>query len=535
MERLEDAFRRIERHARRYVRTRKVPGLVLAITDRARVIRLAALGYADLAARRRLVPEDRFEIGSISKSFTAIALLQEWEAGRVDLDALVRDYLPWFDVRSPRAPITVHHLLTHTSGIILGTEATLEARREVWSLREMETGFPPGERFHYSNVGYKTLGLVLEAITGQTCSETVRRRILDPLEMSSSDTVVTHDGYRNLAVGYQELHDDRPMHPDHPLIPATWFETATADGSIVSTAADMAAYVRMVMNRGEGPSGRILSERAFDRFTHRAFELEDGTAYGYGLNIVERDGHTVVGHTGGMVGYDTSILADLDAGLGAVLLSNSTRDVAPVAELAMRVLHAAADGRPWPAEVPLGARVKTPNPEQYVGVYGSTAKRLSIHTEGGRLVLETDGSRVPLEPRGPDTFYAPHPSFDRFLLRFGRQGGAVVEAFHGPDWHPADRYEGPRAFTVPEAWTAFPGHYRSHNPWLSNFRVVLRKGTLSFIRPDGGEEPLAPLGNGRFRAGSEPSPERIRFDTVIEGEATRANLSGCDYYRTFTP
>jgi hypothetical protein len=80
------------------------------------------------------------------------------------------------------------------------------------------------------------------------------------------------------------------------------------------------------------------------------------------------------------------------------------------------------------------------------------------------------------------------------------------------------------------------GHYRSHNPWLSNFRVVLRKGALALIRPTGSEEPLIPLAGGVFRIGDEErSPDRIRFDTVLDGRALRADLSGCPYYRTFTP
>jgi hypothetical protein len=83
---------------------------------------------------------------------------------------------------------------------------------------------------------------------------------------------------------------------------------------------------------------------------------------------------------------------------------------------------------------------------------------------------------------------------------------------------------------------AYPGHYRSHNSWYSNFRVVLRKGELLLIEPNGDEELLKPLENGHFRIGADPgSPERIRFDTLIEGRADRAIFSGCPYYRTFTP
>jgi len=130
------------------------------------------------------------------------------------------------------------------------------------------------------------------------------------------------------------------------------------------------------------------------------------------------------------------------------------------------------------------------------------------------------------------------------LLRFGRQKGdeereekgQVVEAFHGPDWYTNERYTGPTTFDCPQEWGAYPGHYRSHNPWLSNFRVVLRKGAMALVDPSGEEEPLVPLGGGVFRVGEDArSPERIRFDAILDGRALRANLSCGDCYRAFTP
>jgi hypothetical protein len=111
----------------------------------------------------------------------------------------------------------------------------------------------------------------------------------------------------------------------------------------------------------------------------------------------------------------------------------------------------------------------------------------------------------------------------------------VVELTHGGDWYATDAYEGARAFATPPEWTAYAGHYRSWNPWISNFRIVARKGQLWQIYPAGYEYPLTPDGSG-FRLGEEQeSPERIEFDTVVEGEALRARMAGgADYYRFFT-
>lgn len=82
---------------------------------------------------------------------------------------------------------------------------------------------------------------------------------------------------------------------------------------------------------------------------------------------------------------------------------------------------------------------------------------------------------------------------------------------------------------------AYPGHYRSHIPWQTNFRVVLRKGALWLVWPAGSEEPLTPVGKDVFRVGNEISPERLRFSQAVNGQTLCANLSGSDYYRFFIP
>ncbi|HSJ52484.1 MAG TPA: serine hydrolase domain-containing protein, partial [Anaerolineae bacterium] len=311
------------------------PGMAVALTDRQALLHVAARGLADVAAGRPVEPGTLFEIGSISKSFTAIALLQLREAGLVDLHRPVRHYLPWFHVppgpglagRAGTEAITLHHLLTHTAGIVTGTDFSTEGRYEVWSLRDTEATTPAGTFFHYCNVGYKALGVVLEEVLGRCYDEIIVERILRPLGMEASEAVITHDTRRRLAVGYEPLYDDRPFHPGRPLAPAPWLETGTGDGSIASTPADMAAYVRLLLNRGRGPGGRILSKESYGLLAGRHVPLPESDAernefYGYGLNVGLEDGHTVLSHSGAMVGYYGAIAADLEAGLGAAALCN---------------------------------------------------------------------------------------------------------------------------------------------------------------------------------------------------------------------
>jgi hypothetical protein len=237
-----------------------------------------------------------------------------------------------------------------------------------------------------------------------------------------------------------------------------------------------------------------------------------------------------------MVGYRSQILADMDDGLGVVVLINKQpEEPEEIAYFALQLLRAALHDGELPELPPVADPTRVGNAADYTGTYRAGGKTLTLAAEGEQLILCWGGRRIVLEQRGLDQFYVNHPDFSLFLLRFGRTEGQVVEAFHGPDWYVNERYAGSTTFDYPREWSAYPGHYRSHNPWFSNFRIVLRKGALALIMSSGKEEPLVPLGDGAFRVGEEERcPERIRFDTVLNGQAVHANLSRGDYYRTFT-
>jgi D-alanyl-D-alanine carboxypeptidase len=520
LENIDDAVRvRMER--------RRIPGLTLGLTDKDGTLLIRSYGYAELASRQPVTSDTLFEIGSIGKTFTAVAILQLVDEGRLDLHAPVNRYLPWFAVPQPAGhePIAIAHLLSHTAGIVAGIDGTPEAAFQVWSLRDSPTFSAPGERFHYSNVGYKALGLVLETVEGRPYREIIRARVLDPLEMSATEPAITHDIRPRLAAGYEYLHDDRLSHAGSPLAPATWLETETADGSIASTAADMCAFVRMLMREGEGPKGRLLSEEAFAQMS-TGNPWEDGTvAYGYGLLMRELDGRRFIGHGGGMVGYLAAMQAQPDVNLGVIVLQNGM-GMNPMG-LARTVLRI-ADGEP--EQVDAAAT-------QYDDLAGLYEPPLEIVAAEDGAVLRHGGREIALEELGEDLFVATDATFDQFPFRVERSAsGAPVL------WHGGDRYvrAGAPARALPDPspeLQAIAGHYRSHNPWMTNFRVILRgdQPWLVFAAaPDGfdTEQPLIPSDDGTFRVSDDPgNPETLRFDTVIDGHALRAWLSGWPYFR----
>lgn len=506
----------------------RLPGLTLGLTDRDGTLLVRTYGFADLGSQQPVTPDTLFEIGSIGKTFTAVATLQLFDEGRIDLHSPVERYLPWFAVPQPsgHAPITIAHLLSHTAGIVAGIDGTPEAAFQVWSLRDLPTFSAPGERFHYSNVGYKALGLVLEAVEGRPYREIIRARVLDPLGMSATEPAITHDIRARLAVGYEYLHDDRLSHSSSPLASATWLETETADGSIASTAANMCTFVRLLMRGGEGPKGRLLSEDAFARMSTATLSDDEPAAYGYGLVMRNVDGRLFIGHGGGMVGYLAGMQADQGANLGAIVLQNGYGlNPVALARTAIRI----ADGEPDSAST-----VAASAHEELAGVYEPPLE--IVATENGPL-LRHDGRDIALEELEEDLFLASDADFDRFPLRVERPTDDVVEL-----WHGGRRYvrEGAAARPLPEPSAelqAVEGHYRSHNPWTTNFRIVLRgdRPWLIFAgAPDGfdTEQPLIPRDDGSFRVGEdEGNPEALRFDTLIDGRALRVWLSGWPYYR----
>ncbi len=234
-----------------------------------------------------------------------------------------------------------------------------------------------------------------------------------------------------------------------------------------------------------------------------------------------------------MPGFGSTMLGDLEAGVGVVVLVNSTVEgslTEEVAEVALDLYRGAA--APPAVRDPL----EVENAEDYAGTYSSGERRLVLAADGVQLVLEHGGARVPLERRRGDRFLVEHAELALVPLAFEREGDMVVAASHGSDVYAREGARTLPADSPPPEWSAYPGHYRAYNPWLTNFRILLRRGRLLLAYPKGPEDSLTPLGDGLFRVGEDEwSPERLRFDAIVDGHALGANLSGCDYFRVSRP
>ena len=530
-------FQHIDEHVRRQMDHHQIPGAALAVIDRKKTLHLSTYGVANTESGEPVRPEHLFQTGSIGKSFTAIALLQLVEKGRLDLHAPVTDYLPWFEVGGDVGPITIHHLLTHTAGIIGINDVLTDKIYDVSALRNLDAAWEPGSRFHYSNVGYKTLGLVLERIEGSGYGEIIQRRILDRLGMTETEPETRTDMRHKLVTGYLPYYDDRPWLPHHGMTPAAWLEIASGEGCMAAPIGEQAIYLQALMNRDE----RLLCAASWDLMTSKHVEVEPDHWYGYGIDRDEIDGHSLIGHGGEMPGHKCWMFGDLNTGIGFVIMANC---IAPVFDIALGIqtaLAATVADDPSPDLPQTIDRRIIENAAELAGKYvaqldDATAFELEARDQG--LVLRSDGMEGTVWDMGDEILVADHPSFSRLPLRFaeGAESGGLVR-------HGTARYRRSDASgtSTPLGETArlsdevrsIIGHYRTYGSVFTNFRIMPGWGDeLLFVPPTGEEWPLHPIGQSTWRAGD--MPETVRFDTYVEGRATRAVFSGCDYYRTFT-
>jgi D-alanyl-D-alanine carboxypeptidase len=521
------AFRVLDRFIAGYCAAMNAPGLTLGLANAGGPLRVSCYGYVDLAAKIPVTRSHLFEIGSITKSFVALVILQLHEEGKLDLQAPIRNYLPWLSMETDFGDILVHHLLIHSSGMP-EDGPVFPSRPE----RRPRQAFTPGSEFHYCNWGYDVLGYLIETLDGRSWPAALSARILKPLNMQDTVPAITSAGRSRIAQSYVPLRDDRPYPRHGALAPAGNLTVEDAAGSIASTPEDMTTYMQMILNRGAFRGGRIVSEEGFKLFStsHIAAPAFGPSAgYGYGIAVDQLDGHVRLKHTGGMVSFMSAIQLDLDSGLGAFASINAQLGYrpSPVAELALQLLRSDIEHGKPPAIPAYDESAIVEDARGYAGVYTSAGgRRLDVAADADRLYLVLEGRRIALQRTEDGTFIADHPEFDLYPVVFERDSAAtasdrtddakrpVVALAHGADWYAHSRARNVRALEPSPDLARYVGEYYSENPWFGMVRVVQRQRQLWI----GGTDPLTPIGDHLFRVGTETSsPEIAEFSQLVDG------------------
>ncbi len=283
------------------------------------------------ASKRFHVPnnlETKLNLGSMNKMFTAISIMQLVEKGLLSLDDPISKYVDesWLP-EEITSKITIHHLLTHTSGLgsyfnetyMKGSRALFRNVEDFKPLVQGEKpAFEPGDRFRYSNTGMLLLGVVIESATGQSYFDYIRKNIYEPAGMKNSDSYEMDYPVENLAIGYS---------PDRSS-PYGWqnnlykhvIKGGPAGGGF-STVEDLYRFALALL------SGKLVSEKSLDKMWTDHY----GENYGYGFTVSQGPHGKVVGHSGGFDGINGNLSIYLDEGYIAAVLSNYDRGASPVA------------------------------------------------------------------------------------------------------------------------------------------------------------------------------------------------------------
>lgn len=427
---------------------RGLPGIAVGVVSNQELVWAKGFGFADVKAKAPMTTATKFRMASHSKLFTAIAIMQLREEGKLRLDDPVEKYLPWFKARpagDDDGLITVEQLLSHSSG--MQREAgdhwtsyefpTSDELRRLYADRQ--AAFAPSVRWKYSNLAYAVAGLLIEQVSGERWADYVERHIFKPLGMNASSVDQNVPG---LTVPYGRRMPDGTREV-LPFVDARGMAAATG---ITSNVEDMAKFVSANFRRGPRGGAQIVSAGSW-REMHRVRSVEEtwNSGSGLGFDVSRINNRTYVGHGGGYPGNTTMTLIQLDDKVGVIVLTN-TNDSNPgdiarqlIATVGQAVARAAA---PKPAVVawdPAWAR--------FAGLYRGRGGDSQVVLLNQRLVLITPNgpnvdNPITLEPLGGGRFRYVAPTGGGVVgevVRFVEERGRPMRMYTGDSW--IDRVE----------------------------------------------------------------------------------------------
>lgn len=500
------------------------PGAAVLVAKDGKILFEKAYGLADVERKIPVTTETRFNIASITKPFTAAAILKLEEEGRLSLDDRLSKYIPDY----PRGnEIAIHHLLTHTSGIRekLGGTATLAnafypARPDyvVALFKYLPLDFDPGSQYGYSNSGYYLLGTIIEKVSGQSYADYLRDVFFRPLGMDR--TGVYDPGQSGKAMPYwyagnrlEGLQQAKVAAPGR----------VGANGILDSTVEDLHRWVEGYFN------ARILTatnvQAALTPSVHgRTAPSEDRTGgYGYGWSIRRFRGLREISHTGASSGYCSSLSYYPEERLTVAILTNSSCPIPTYApsEIAQSIAQLYLHDRMQPRDEPkANPSIDVRTYDSYAGRYDQGFNGVVIVTkEGGHLFARTTGHpKIELFPKSDGVFFYDPKVFDA-QIRFVKDGhGRVTHAVHFID---GDAVIAPRLPDVPpERTAAYIGHYRLSSGELM---TVTAEGNALFAEIAGQPRlELFPRSESQFFI--TEAKVTVEFAKGADGTITRALL-----------
>jgi CubicO group peptidase (beta-lactamase class C family) len=317
----------LDRIIGQFLESHAIPGLAVGIVKENKVVYAKGFGVVELGADTPVTPQSLFHTASLSKTFVATAIMQLVEQDRLDLDASVAKYLPYFTLDDERTEqITVRQLLTHTSGMPDVKDYHWDKpdhdagalERYVRSLENQKLIAPPGQRYEYSNMAYEVLGDVIAKVSGKPFETYVRERIFDPLEMRNSTFFkpATDAGFRTTP------HTGRRKPKISPIYP---YNRAHAPSSTLhSSVEELCHWIIANVNRGHFKDRHVLQEGSFDEIWKPQAEGRRGMKIGLAWMLAERPYGRLVFHGGRDIGFGSHVTLLPDTRGGLIILTNTS-------------------------------------------------------------------------------------------------------------------------------------------------------------------------------------------------------------------
>ena len=354
----ETDFAAIDAYVTEQMNNLGIPGMALSIVQDGQIAHVQGFGFAD-SSGRKVTPQTAFYIGSVTKSFTALAVMQLVEAGKIELDAPVQKYLPWFELadKEASAKITVRHLLNQTTGIstIDGNRfwnSPLGLEETVRGLKKIQLTQPVGTTFQYSNINYSIAGLIVEKVSGQSYADHVTRHIFEPLAMRHSYASRAPALADGLAEGHYYMFGR--VFGNEGVAPPVYLPA----GFLIASVEDVSHYTIAQLNDGRYGKSSILSPQGIAELHAPAIPTRGNQHYALGWNISPLDGKPIVWHNGDTGRGHSVVMLMPERGLGFVLLANASgfEQLDQVDNVAIGVLNM-LNGKPsTPVSLPFPSR-----------------------------------------------------------------------------------------------------------------------------------------------------------------------------------
>lgn len=412
-----------------------VPAVSLAVFAGGEVTALAG-GVLNTGTGVEATTDSLFQIGSITKMFTATLALREIDQGAVELDTPVAEVLPEFRVADPEATkrVTLRHLLTHTSGIdgdffYDGGRGDDCVARYVDACAELEQISPPGAAQSYCNSGFVILGRVVERLGGTVWDRALARDLLGPLGLAHTFTLPEDVLRFRAATGH--LAPDRGGPPEPAPVWSLPRSVGPA-GLICATATDLIGFARMHLDGGRAPDGTaVLSPATIEQMLRPQVRLRHPhgmcDAVGLGWQLFDWGGRRVFGHGGDTIGQAADLRVVPDANVAVAIQTNSDRSGALHHQLITELLGELCDVE-VPPQLEPPAEPPAVDPDRFTGVYERAGTRLELTARDGRLwmrMVPTGGAaefgasqEFPLVPLGDDLLLGKAPSYTRWVCYY---------------------------------------------------------------------------------------------------------------------